>query len=414
MNIENKGNKLYVIGLSFEKSNQSVRNTYSLSKNKVEELLNDAKENGIHSLVVLSTCNRTEVFGYVAHPYIIIELLCKHTIGTVDNFMKYAYVLQQNEAVQHLFELSVGIKSQILGDYEIVGQLKMAAKLSKSNGLLDGLLDRLLSYVIQASKATKNATIISGGTTSTSYAGIQYLKDKYGDLAKKRIAVLGAGDIGKSTVKNLLEYSACETITVFNRTQAKAEVFVKRESRLKLGEYQCLDESLSENDILFVCSAASEYLIHLDNVPTQNPFTIIDLSLPNNVDYQVKNLDNIDLMTLDDLSSVRDNTLEMRKKEVPKAIAIIETYKEKYIKWVSDRKFTPVIHGFKKQLLAIQEMELKSLSKSNPEVYEEAYVVSDKVIQKITNKFANHLKNDPKMANQSIEVIKEVFNITID
>ncbi|MFD1551653.1 glutamyl-tRNA reductase [Putridiphycobacter roseus] len=414
MNIENKGAKLYVIGLSFEKSNQEVRNLYSLSKNKIEALLVDAKESGIDSLVVLSTCNRTEIFGYVAHPYIIIELLCRHTEGSVDHFMKYAYILKQEEAVQHLFELSVGIKSQILGDYEIVGQLKIAAKLSKAHQLLDGFLDRLLSYVIQASKATKNATTISGGTTSTSYAGIQYLKDKFGDLKDKKVTVLGAGDIGKSTVKNLLEYSACTQITVINRTIEKAMAISIDETRVVVEEFGALKEVLAINDVLFVCSSAPNHLVHQENTPLVNPFTIIDLSLPNNVDYQLKNFTNVDLMTLDDLSLVRDNTLEARKQEIPKAIAIIDSYKKKYSKWVMDRKYTPVIHGFKKQLLAIQETELKSLSKSNPAMAEEAFMVSDKVIQKITNKFANHLKSDPKMANQSIEVIKEVFNITID
>ncbi len=414
MNIENKGAKLYVIGLSFEKSNQEVRNSYSLTKNKIAELLIDAKQNGIDSLVVLSTCNRTEIFGYVAHPYIIIELLCRHTEGSVDHFMKYAYILKQTEAVQHLFELSVGIKSQILGDYEIVGQLKQAAKLSKSHDLLDGLLDRLLSYVIQASKATKNATIISGGTTSTSYAGIQYLKDKFGDLSEKKVTILGAGDIGKSTMKNLLEYSACNQITVVNRTRSKAAALGLDQTRVEVGDFNQLEMILTKSDVLFVCSSAPTYLVHCANTPKSFPFTIIDLSLPNNVDYRVKDLDNVDLMTLDDLSMVRDNTLEARKQEIPKAIAIIDDYKKKYSKWVIDRKYTPVIHGFKKQLLAIQETELKSLSKSNPAMLDEANMVSDKVIQKITNKFANHLKRDPKMANQSIEVIKEVFNITID
>ncbi|HFS67374.1 MAG TPA: glutamyl-tRNA reductase, partial [Flavobacteriia bacterium] len=117
---------LYVVGLSHERANQEVRSKYSITDKNIIQLLQEAKDKGIDSLVVLSTCNRTEIIGYVPHPYKIIELFCKYTKGNIEELTSYAYIYKQDDAITHLFELAAGIKSQILGDYEIIRQLKNA------------------------------------------------------------------------------------------------------------------------------------------------------------------------------------------------------------------------------------------------------------------------------------------------
>jgi glutamyl-tRNA reductase len=404
---------LYVVGISYEKANQEIRSKYSLSEESIQKILLEAKNKGINSLVVLSTCNRTEIIGYVPHPYIIIELFCKYSNGTVDELTKYAYIFKQNDAVLHLFELTSGIKSQILGDYEIVKQLKAAFKTSKNNDILDSYLERLFNHALQASKEVKNTTEISGGTTSTSYAGIQYLKNKFGSLNEKNIAILGLGDIGKSTLKNLIQYSDANHITVLNRTASKAEAFIKFYKKVKVGDFNNLKIELKNQDILFVCSNAPKPIITNKNVNSNSKFTIIDLSVPSNVAKEVANINSIDLVKLDDLSNITDTTFEARKREIPKAKEIIEKHKNEFQTWLSNRKFTPVLNGLKETLQNIKKTEIKSTIKNNPEQKEIVDLITDKVLQKITNRFAHHLKNDPKMANQSIEVIKEVFNIKI-
>ena len=410
MHSGNKDTKLYVVGLSFEKANQQIRNKYSLSNEKLTAFLEEAKQNNIQSAVVLSTCNRTEIFGFVPHPYMIIELMCKHSDGSVDDLMQYAYTYKGNEAVSHMFEVAAGIKSQILGDYEIISQIKNAAKTSQEYGLLDPYMGRLLDFVIQSSRDIKNQTTISGGTTSTSYASISYLKSKFDNLRHRKITVLGVGDIGKSTLKNLLEYTDCEHIKLINRTQSKAERFAETSDRITSGKFDHLKEELVGQDVLFVCSSANKILVETHHLP-DHQLTIIDLSLPNNVDLSVKNESQVQLVLLDDLSSVTDSTIELRKQEIPKAQEIIDSYKTEYNNWLSHRQYTPVIHGLRETLKSIQEVEVKVATKHKPELADIANEVSDKVIQKITNRFAHYLKNDPEMANQSVAVIKEVFNI---
>lgn len=404
---------LYVVGISHEKANQEIRSKYSLSEESIQKILQEAKKNGIKSLVVLSTCNRTEIIGNVPHPYIIIELFCKYSNGSVDELTKYAYIYKQDDSVLHIFELTSGIKSQILGDYEIVRQLKNAFKISKQEDMLDSYLERLFNHALHASKEVKNATEISGGTTSTSYAGIQYLKNKFGSLKNKKIAILGLGDIGKSTLKNLTQYSDANQITVLNRTISKAENFIKQYEKTRLGDFNNLKAELEKQDILFVCSNAKEPIITQQNVPLTKDFTIVDLSIPSNVSKKVMEFKNIDLIKLDDLSNITDSTFEARKKEIPLAKEIIEKHRSEYQAWLSNRKFTPVLNGLRETLQHIKDAELKANIKNNPEQKEIANLVTDKVIQKITNRFAYHIKNDPKMANQSIEVLKEVFDINI-
>jgi len=402
---------LYVVGLSHERANQEVRSKYSITEKNIIHLLTLAKEQGITSLVVLSTCNRTEIIGHVSHPYIIIELFSKFTDGSVDELTKYAYIYKQDDSVNHLFELAAGIKSQILGDYEIIRQLKNAFKISKEQQILDTYLERLFNHALHASKEIKNTTEISGGTTSTSYAGIQFLKDKFGSLKNKNITILGLGDIGKSTLKNLIQYSDATKITVINRTVSKVVDFIKSYKNIAIGDFNNLSNALNSEDILFVCSNAPIPLIDINNVPKDKEFTIIDLSVPSNVNKNVTSLQTIDLINLDTLSNITDTTFEARKKEIPRVKKIIEKHKKEYQSWLSTRKFTPVLNSLRKTLQDIRDSEIKATIKNNPEQKEIASLVTNKMIQKITNRFAYHLKNDPKMANQSIEVIKEVFNI---
>lgn len=404
---------LYVVGISHEKAKQEIRSKFSLSEDTIQKILQEAKKNGLKSLVVLSTCNRTEIIGYVPHPYIIIELFCKYSNTTVDELTKYASIYKQDESVTHLFELTSGIKSQILGDYEIVRQLKQAFKTSKHENILDNYLERLFNYALHASKEVKNATEISGGTTSTSYAGIQHLKNKFGSLKDKKIAILGLGNIGQSTLKNLAQYSDANHITILNRTISKAKNFIKQNKKIQLGDFNNLKNELEKQDILFVCSNAKKPIVTAENVPLTKEYTIIDLSIPSNVANEVHLIKNIDLIKLDDLSNITDSTFESRKKEIPHAKEIIEKHKSEYQEWLNTRKFTPVLNGLRERLQYIKETELKANIKNNEEQKEIANMITDKIIQKITNRFAYHIKNDPKIANQSIEVLKEVFDIKI-
>ena len=161
MRLDIQKSNLYNIGVSYKKADVQTRGNYSLSKESQIDLLKEAKELGLEGVFVLSTCNRTEITGYSDFPDPLIQLLCKHSKGSYEEFEKISTVHKNQDAVNHLFRIGTGLESQILGDYEIISQLKLAVKLAKNNQMINAGLERLINLVLQASKKVKNRTIVN-------------------------------------------------------------------------------------------------------------------------------------------------------------------------------------------------------------------------------------------------------------
>jgi glutamyl-tRNA reductase len=191
-----KGKTFYAIGLSYKKADAEIRGHFSLDRSSTTALLHQAKAAEIDSLIATSTCNRTEIYGFAEHPYQLIKLLCDNTKGTVEEFQEVAYIYKNKEAISHLFHVGSGLDSQILGDFEIISQLKLSAKTSKKHGLLNANMERLINAVIHASKRIKTETNISSGATSVSFASVQYILNHVQDVSNKNILLFGTGKIG--------------------------------------------------------------------------------------------------------------------------------------------------------------------------------------------------------------------------
>ena len=202
-----KSSSFYAIGLSYKKADADTRGRFSLDNDAKQALLQQAKANGIESLIVTSTCNRTEIYGFSQHPYQLIELLCDNTNGTVEEFREVAYIYKNKEAIAHMFRVGSGLDSQILGDFEIISQLKASTKLSRKYGLLNHFSERLVNAVIQASKRIKTETNISSGATSVSFASVQYIFKNVQDITNKNILLFGTGKIGRNTCENLVKHT---------------------------------------------------------------------------------------------------------------------------------------------------------------------------------------------------------------
>ncbi|MDN3665115.1 glutamyl-tRNA reductase [Algibacter miyuki] len=406
-----KSKYFYAIGLSYKKADADMRGRFSLSEEGKLALLNQAKTNAIESLVVTSTCNRTEIYGFAEHPFQLIQLLCDNTNGTIEDFQKVAYVYKNNEAISHMFRVGSGLDSQILGDFEIISQLKISAKLSRKHGLLNPFSERLINAVIQASKRIKNETEISSGATSVSFASVQYIFNAVEDITNKNILLFGTGKIGRNTCENLVKHTKNEHITLINRTKTKAEQ-VAGKFNLVVKDYSNLQEEISESDILIVATGAQRPTIDKHIIQSNKPLLILDLSIPKNVDENVEELEHVKLVHLDHLSQITDQTLEARKLHIPSAEAIIEEVKAEFNSWLETRKFAPTIKALKHKLndFAVAELDTqrKKLSDFNES---QAALISNNIIQKITNHFAHHLKDDDVSTDDSLELIKKVFQL---
>lgn len=406
-----KHTTFYSIGLSYKKADADIRGKFSIDTQAKAKLLVQAKEEGIESLVVTSTCNRTEIYGFAQHPFQLIKLLCENSQGTVEDFQKVAYVYKNQEAISHMFRVGTGLDSQILGDFEIIGQLKIAFIESKNLGLVNNFLERLINAVIQASKKIKTDTEISSGATSVSYAAVHYIFKNVEDIGNKNILLFGTGKIGRNTCENLIKHSKNEHITLINRTKDKAEK-VAGKFNLVVKDYADLQLELRKADVVVVATGAQNPTIDKAILNLKKPLLILDLSIPKNVNENVKDLENVTLVHLDHLSQITDETLENRKLQIPAAEAIIEEIKEEFLTWTKGRKYAPTIHALKAKLNTIKDSELNFQRKKYSNFDEEqAEIISNRIIQKITNHFANHLKADDTVVDESIDWINKVFQI---
>ena len=406
-----KGTHFYALGLSYKKADAEIRGHFSLDENAKANLLQQAKESSIEGLIVTSTCNRTEIFGFAEHPYQLIKLLCDNTKGTVEEFQKVAYIYKSRDAISHMFRVGCGLDSQILGDFEIISQLKISARASKKIGVLNPFLERLLNVVIQASKRIKTETEISSGATSVSFASVHYILNEVENVSDKNILLFGTGKIGRNTCENLVKHTKNEHITLINRTKDKAEKIAGK-FNLVVKDYANLQEEINTADILIVSTGAQNPTVDKYIIKNNKPLLILDLSIPKNVNENVMDLDQVTLVHLDQLSQMTDETLERRKKHIPLAEEIIEEVKTDFQAWLETRKFAPTIKALKHKLQDFKIAELDTQRKKLSDFNEaQAELISNNIIQKITNHFAHHLKDDASSNTDSLELIKKVFQL---
>ena len=409
------GNKhvyFYAIGLSYKKADASLRGLFAIDQAARTLVLQQAKNEGIEHLLLSSTCNRTEIYGFAEHPYQLIKLLCDNSKGSVEAFQEVGYIYKNKEAVHHMFRVGTGLDSQILGDFEIISQLKLGFAASKAMGMVNAYLERLVNAVIQASKKVKTETEISSGATSVSFASVQYIIKNVSDIGSKNILLFGTGKIGRNTCENLVKHSKNEQITLINRTKDKAERLA-RKLNVVVKDYADLHLELQNADVVVVATGAQNPTVDKALLNLKKPLLILDLSVPRNVHENVQDIPGVSLVDLDQLSQITDETLEKRKSQIPAAEAIINEVESEFIDWTKQRKFAPTIHALKQKLNQIKESELTvQRKKSNDFNEEQAELIIARIIQKITNHFASHLKEDDTLVEESIEWIEKVFQLS--
>ena len=393
----------FVAGINYKKSNAITRGQFSIGPDQYLSILDKAQAFGIQELFVLSTCNRTEIYGVAETAQQLTELLCSETIGEPETFKRLAYIKQGNAAVQHLFDVGAGLDSQILGDYEIVGQIKSAVKFSKEKGFIGTFMERLINYVLQSSKAIKNETGLSGGTVSVSFAAVQYIRENVLNILDKRILLIGTGKIGRSTCKNLVDYLDTDNITLINRTEEKA-INLATELKLLSAPLTQLAEKIAESDIILVATNATGPTIVSSHLEGKGEKLIIDLSIPFNVDSAARDLANVSVLSVDDLSKLNDKTLANRKAEVPKAKAIIAKYIAEFNDWISMRRHAPFINAVKTKLKELHTSPLffnytstSGFAENNP----------DNHIQRVINGMASKIRLQNQGGCHYIEAINE-------
>jgi glutamyl-tRNA reductase len=398
-----------VLSISYEKADVETRGKFAFFDENIKNFVTRIHDENLGDAFVVSTCNRTEIYTTTPNYLLVAEEYCK-TIGVnLMHFLQYANILTKEEALAHLFRVAAGLESQIIGDFEIIGQIKKAySRFRKERQNSNPYLERAINSAIQISKRIKNETGISNGAASVSYAAVHYILNNQKRLTEKNILLLGVGEIGQNTVENLVKHVYQPKIKIANRTQETAEK-ISEKYHIPHIDYAEFDQELKQTDILIVATGARHPIVNKSHFPNGKETLVIDLSIPNNVNKDVTENKNVTLIDVDELSKQIQETIQQREKEIPKAEKIIKELMKDFLEWEKKRKLAPNIHHFKAVLKNMERNEMHNFYKKNKYINITDMELSDRMIQKITNRFAKYIIDNPLKAEEISKLMHEIL-----
>ncbi len=341
------GLPLYLVGLSHKTAPLEVRERVALDPLVGLPALLRALGRG----VVLSTCNRTEIYG-VGEPGPARAFLLARGVGP-----EHLYQKEGPEALRHLYRVAAGLDSLVVGEAQILGQVREALFLARKHGATEALLEKAFQTAIALGKRARSETGIGQGAVSVAYAALDLALAVYGDLTGLRVAVLGAGEMAELFLTHLRAHGV-DRVLVVNRTLERAQDLARRHG----GEAYPLSELkrvLAQADLVVASAAAPHPLVHPEDLPRRaKPLFLIDIALPRNIHPQVARLPWVYLYNLDDLEAVVEKNRRARLGEVPKVEALIEKALGDYLEWYAGHRVREAIQALRAEVLREVERDL--------------------------------------------------------
>ncbi|MDR9417187.1 MAG: glutamyl-tRNA reductase [Gracilimonas sp.] len=368
------------IGISHWKSEVSIRELFYLDSHR-KELLEFHTKDIPGGIFMLDTCNRTELYAF-CDPDVLISALCKSTNTDREFFEKHGYIHVEDDAYKHLYEVGTGLDSQVLGDVQIIQQVKQAYKKAKEKGL-SGEFHQLIQSVFRAHKRSRTETDFGKGTASVGFAATQLALEHFKDLSEITILLIGAGKMGKVSAKNLISNGA-EHISVVNRTIDRAKQLASSFD-IKAHAFSQLDEEIKKADLVITATGAKNPILHPKHFKeVERHQLVLDLSVPRNVNPEVAALENVTLVDMDSIHEANKKAIEKREKAIPKIEQIIEEEIEEFLKQVKrSRYLLPRIKEIEHRLSDITDAELDRVKNK---MDQDSYSQMEEVTRRIKNK----------------------------
>lgn len=406
-------NSFCAVGVNHWEASIDIRERFSLSDEQKKELLKAGRREGIESLFVISTCNRTEIIAQQADPQELIRLFITYSNASLEEFHSYGFEKTSEKAIEHLFKVTVGLDSQILGDLQIVNQVKAAYEFAAKHNMVGGELHRLMQHVFRAHKRSRNETSLGKGAATTAYAAVKFATKTFSSLMDKNILLVGTGKIGKVTCKNLLSLGV-GNLTLINRNRERAE-FVAGRFNLDVKDWKALPHEIAKADLVIVATAAQEPIITLDDMKpsllTMNFKVMIDLSVPRNIDPDITSLDFVDLVNMDFLTDVTDRAYREREKDIPLVKKIIDDELTDYKNWLSIQKVVPTIKALTQKFETIRDDEFEFFKNKIPDSdRDKVELLTRRIVNKIAAYSIEHLR-DHHESEKITEVVSDMFKL---
>jgi len=410
---------LKVLALSYKNTPIEIREMLTFDEDSSKSFLTRAKDIlGIQEIMVVSTCNRTEIY-YASQEDLsdqLVKLLkIEKGINQVENIGHYfKSILQASDAIRHLFKVSLGLEAQVVGDIQIGNQIKHAYQWSADEGLAGPFLHRLMHAIFFSNKKVVQQTSFRDGGASVSYVTVDYIKDLVRNYGEPKVLVLGLGEIGEDVVRNLADHFDGE-VCICNRTQEKADTLAL-EYGLKTIPYGSFSERITEFDVV-VSSIRSENIINKDllkRVDVLRHKFFFDLSVPRSIAPNIEEIPGLLLYNIDGINQKANETVEQRKKAIPAVNKIIDDSIEELENWSKEMEVSPTIHKLKNALEEIRQSELaRHLKKMNDKEAELMDAVTKGMMQKIIKLPVLQLKAACQRgeAETLIDVLNDLFDL---
>lgn len=413
---------IYAIGTSHRHAPLETRERLVFSDGELPRALEDLRSSLASEAVIISTCNRTEVYvvpndDYFEHER-LREWLCAWKKASLPSAQTFA--LRGSGAARHLFEVAAGIDSQVIGDIQIIGQVRNSYEAARAHGATGKLLSRLFTSAIHTGKRVKSETVLFSGAVSISYVAVELARKIFYPISEKRTLVIGAGSSGEMAARNLHDQGVRD-ITITNRTPERGIALIER---LGFGAWIPLEEmtdSLGAFDIVIVSTGASEYLITYQDARAAisqrdgETMLIVDISVPRNVDPRINTIPAIFCKDINDLNSVVESNVERRRAEIPRADMIIADELAKFSAWCNLLPVTPVIAGLKKRAEEIARAEIeRNRHRFDEETFGDVEKLVGSVVRRLISMPMAHLleaQTDSDRAMLKAEYVRLLFNL---
>ena len=409
-----------LIGLNHKSAPIEVREQFVFSEEDIKSFVPLLKDKGVQGSVVLSTCNRTEiyfesddsnfsnVFAIVGH-----SLFSYRKAG--ENARSHFYHKSNTDVAQHIFRVVSGLDSMALGEHQIVGQVKNAVNMSENNNFFSSSLMRLFNKAFEVGKRVRTETCINHGAVSISYAGVELAGKKLHNLSSRSVLLVGAGQTSELTLLNLIK-KECSIFTIVNRTFEKAVELAEKYNG-KAEEFEKLEDLLLTNDIVISSTASQNALFtktmvqNAMNKRNGNPLFFIDLSVPRNVAHEVGEIGNVFVYDIDALNDVIVENVDKRQEKIIQAEEIITAGVSEFNEWLFTRNLTPAIQKISNRFKKINKAEFEGFKKNNQTDYdtvsEYGEIITNKLIQMMVKNVISITDNGRKL--EYVNLVNKLF-----
>lgn len=416
---------ILVVGLNHKTAPVEVRETLAFNDQAVSRALLELKNRMPgDEMVILSTCNRVEVYATAADPEKgftdIVQFLADFHGIPADSFTAHLYRHIDRDAVRHLYTVACSLDSMVMGEAEVLGQVKKAYMLAAEEGVTGKILNSLFQRAFGVAKNVRTSSSIGERKVSVASVAVEFARKIFSDFSDKTVMIIGAGEMGELTLKHLIEQGITAVI-VANRTYQKAVELAEQYNGMAI-KYEAFTDAMQQADIVITTSGAPHYIIHPKQLPPvlrarrNRPILLIDIAVPRDIHPDVENIENVYLYNIDDLEKVVSENLAFREKELEHCTSIIEAETDKFVAWLGTLEVDQIVIEFREALHNIRRAELNRLFNKLPALNgrekEEIEYLTERIVNKILNEPIQALKAEAMHGSgKYAEALKHLFGL---